>query len=1351
VGGYPITLSGAADANYTITLVPGTLTVTPAALTITALNAARVYGAANPVFTVVYTGFVNGETPAVLDTPVVSATTAVSTSVAGTYPIMLSGASDLNYTITLIDGTLTVNPAATATSITSVAPGATTVVGQPITITFQVTPTPPGGGTPSGTVSVSLSGGGACSGSLSGGGGACVLTPTVAGPHTLSASYAGSANHLASASAGAAHTVNPAATTTTITAALPSTSVVGQSVMVTFTVAALAPGSGVPTGTVSVNAGAFSCSSSLSNGGGACPLTFTTAGLYTLTASYLGQANYLASASAGVAQTVNPAPTTVQITGDAPEPSVVGQAVTVNFSVTVNAPGAGTPTGVVTVTASSGAGTCSSSLVGGAGACAITFTAAGARTLTAAYSGNADFAGSASAGVPHVVNRADTAVTITGRSPTSTTLGQVVAVSYTVAVLSPGAGLPTGAVTVTAGADACTGTVAAGACALTFTSTGTKTLLATYGGDSNFNGDVSPGTTITVTRPTLQFSAPSFVGSEGATVPVTVTLSNPSVFTVTVNYSTTAAGSTATTPADYVATSGVLTFPPGNRAQAFTVQLKSDSLVDRDETIRLTLSGPNSNAQLGSPSQVNLIILDTNGEPSVGFDPTAVAVAEGTGVANLTLFMFPASATTVTVDIVSSNGTASGFTDYAPLSRTLAIPPGAIVLPVTVPITGEALFESDEVFTITLRNPVGAVLAAQTDQVAVTILNDDPEPAVSLTGLPYSVNEASSAGRAVFTATLSNPSAFPASIDYATANGTALLTSDYRASAGTLTFGAGVTTMTGTVIITDDATYEGNETFSLSLSNPGGQLTLGSPGSAVITITENDPLPVLRFSSAGYSVLENASAVTVTVVLSGSTALTTTVNYATSDGTARSGSDYTQSQNTLTFPPASVPISRTFSVPIVTANSAYEGDEWLALTLSAPAHAALGSPNLATLFIQEDDPPPTLQFSSASASLVEANTGYSVNVTLSGLTEVTATVSYATGGGTAAAGSDYQPASGTLTFPPLTTSRPISVTLLDDSLYEVDEAFKLTLASPVSATLGAPGAFTVTILAQDPLPKVQLNAPTYAVGESGGPLTLTATLDRASALTGQVTVTLAGGTAASGQDYVAGPVPLSFAPGVTSRTFSVSILPDNVAEGYETLNVTLTGASGLQLGPTAAAQVTIADDDPRAGCLIVNSVDLPKSIPDNTPGGVESLLVIPGPGMVISDVNVRLDSLRHTYTGDLGLYLLAPDGQSLTLIADKGVGTQGDGDDFLFTVLDDSAPLGFTSNPAPPFTGAFTPYNALAILNSRASAGTWKLKVVDTEAGDTGVLQAWGLEVCGTLIPDTGGSSFTLFLPIVRR
>jgi YVTN family beta-propeller protein len=111
VGSYAITAGGAADANYTITHVNGTLTITRAALTITADNKSKVAGAANPPLTATYTGFVNGDTAAQLDTPVTLATTATTSSPAGAYPITASGAADANYTITHVNGTMTVTPA----------------------------------------------------------------------------------------------------------------------------------------------------------------------------------------------------------------------------------------------------------------------------------------------------------------------------------------------------------------------------------------------------------------------------------------------------------------------------------------------------------------------------------------------------------------------------------------------------------------------------------------------------------------------------------------------------------------------------------------------------------------------------------------------------------------------------------------------------------------------------------------------------------------------------------------------------------------------------------------------------------------------------------------------------------------------------------------------------------------------------------------------------------------------------------------------------------------------------------------------------------------------------------------
>lgn len=99
-----LTLGG----NYTLSYTGALLTVTPAALTITADDKTRAYGEANPSLTATYTGFVNGDDEGDLDADVVLATAADSNSDTGTYPITATGASDANYTITHVDGTLTI-------------------------------------------------------------------------------------------------------------------------------------------------------------------------------------------------------------------------------------------------------------------------------------------------------------------------------------------------------------------------------------------------------------------------------------------------------------------------------------------------------------------------------------------------------------------------------------------------------------------------------------------------------------------------------------------------------------------------------------------------------------------------------------------------------------------------------------------------------------------------------------------------------------------------------------------------------------------------------------------------------------------------------------------------------------------------------------------------------------------------------------------------------------------------------------------------------------------------------------------------------------------------------------------
>ena len=108
-GSYAITASGATDPDYNITLVNGTLTIGQAALTITANNQSMTYGGTQPALTATYTTLVNGDTPSAISG--LTLATVPATSHAGSYAITASGATDPDYNITLVNGTLTIGQA----------------------------------------------------------------------------------------------------------------------------------------------------------------------------------------------------------------------------------------------------------------------------------------------------------------------------------------------------------------------------------------------------------------------------------------------------------------------------------------------------------------------------------------------------------------------------------------------------------------------------------------------------------------------------------------------------------------------------------------------------------------------------------------------------------------------------------------------------------------------------------------------------------------------------------------------------------------------------------------------------------------------------------------------------------------------------------------------------------------------------------------------------------------------------------------------------------------------------------------------------------------------------------------
>ena len=280
---------------------------------------------------------------------------------------------------------------------------------------------------------------------------------------------------------------SPKPTTTAITSDTPDPSVINGAVNVTYTVTG---SGGSPTGNVTVTDGVGSCSGTVA--AGQCSLILATPGNRTLTATYAGDAAF--TGSSGTAPHMVLYNTTTTITADTPDPSAIGQAVTVSYTVAATPAGAASPTGIVTVT--DGLATCTGTV--SAGACAITLTSPGSRTLNATYAGDTANKGSTSAGAPHQVAATllATTTTITSDTPDPSDVGQAVIVTWTVTGTS---GTPTGTVTVADGFNSCTASVAAGQCTISsLTTSGNRTLTATYSGDSTFAS--STGTAAHVVR-----------------------------------------------------------------------------------------------------------------------------------------------------------------------------------------------------------------------------------------------------------------------------------------------------------------------------------------------------------------------------------------------------------------------------------------------------------------------------------------------------------------------------------------------------------------------------------------------------------------------------------------------------------------------------------------------------------------------------------------------------------------------------------------------------------------------------------------------------------------------------------
>jgi hypothetical protein len=323
------------------------------------------------------------------------------------------------------------------------------------------------------------------------------------------------------------------------------------------------------------------------------------------------------------------------------------------------------------------------------------------------------------------------------------------------------------------------------------------------------------------------------------------------------------------------------------------------------------------------------------------------------------------------------------------------------------------------------------------------------------------------------------------------------------------------------------------------------------------------------------------------------------VAYATADGTAAAVSDYTATSGTLTFAPGVT--SRTFTVAVA-ADTLDEADETVALSLSAPANATLGTPAAATLTITDDDVPPVANFDLSAFSVAEAGATATLSVTLSAAAQITATIDYATANGTASAGSDYTAASGTLTFAPGVTAATIVVPILADYVDEADETVVVTLSNGGHATPGtARNPATLTIV-DDDTAGVTVAPLTVGVSESG--VTGVYHLVLTSQPTANVQFVLHPGSAqidlgtGAGQDLTVSVTPATWN---VTRTITVTAVDDAIAEGPITTTISHTPSSSAALyaGRTVSPVPVVVQDNDGAN-IVVTPLALDLAEPNET-------------------------------------------------------------------------------------------------------------------------------------------------------
>ena len=354
----------------------------------------------------------------------------------------------------------------------------------------------------------------------------------------------------------------------------------------------------------------------------------------------------------------------------------------------------------------------------------------------------------------------------------------------------------------------------------------------------------------------------------------------------------------------------------------------------------------------------------------------------------------------------------------------------------------------------------------------------------------------------------------------------------------------------------------------------------------LVPVEQSTPaLPIITLEATDTSASETATGIApnpgrFTLTRTGDSTKALSVSYILT-GSAAKGSDYADLSGTAVFAAGA---ATTFVDIQPIDDSLAEGNETVILTLAAGTNYSLGSSIRGVVTIADHDNP-VISVAATDAEAGETSYGATPNpgrftLTRTGDQSKTLAVSYNLSG-TASKGSDYVNLPGTAVFAAGSATAVVDVRPLDDTLPEGNETVVLSLAAGKGYSLGSSKSTAITIV--DNEPSITVTATDALAGETApgtpanpGRFSLTRTGDRTKVLT--VAYTLSG-TATKGSDYLNLTGTVSFAAGSATAFVDVNPIDDNLAEGSETVILTLATGTGYSLGTSKSATITLADNE----------------------------------------------------------------------------------------------------------------------------------------------------------------------------